>query len=80
MEAFVKSRNKPQFNVNDLYLLNTQAVMVFLHKNGLSNGFDFDKLNNHVEKLAAKHFEYKIKCEVCPDISLSSFYEAPYIL
>ena len=47
--------------------------MIFLHKNGLSNSFDFDKLNNHVEKLAAKNFEYKIKYEnKMVDVSYSS--------
>ena len=66
--------------MNDLYLLNTQAVMVFLHKQGLSNGFDFDKLNNHVEKLGSKHLEYKVYNDVCDEISLNCSYEAPDIL
>ena len=54
--------------------------MVFLHKQGLSNGFDFDKLNNHVEKLGSKHLEYKVYNDVCDEISLNCSYEAPDIL
>ena len=62
-------------NVNDLYLLNTQAVMVFLYKLNLANAFDFEILNDYVERMADKNFEYRKKlsmdfCYKGPDIDI----------
>jgi len=40
IEASIKSGNKIQTNVGDIYLLNTNLVMIFLSKLGLSNSLD----------------------------------------
>ena len=61
VEFMVKSSNRPHHNVAELYLLNTQAAMVFLNKNGLNNSFDADKLEAHVNKLGKKFLDYKMK-------------------
>lgn len=63
VEAFIKSGNKPQTNVGDIYLLNTHLVMVFLYQTGFSNAFDPKKLISRVKKLEKKFVEYKIKYE-----------------
>ena len=63
VEAFIRSGNKPQTNVGDIYLLNTHLVMVFLHQTGFSNSFDPKKLNARVKKLEKKFVDYKIKYE-----------------
>jgi hypothetical protein len=31
VESFIKSANRPQLNVGDIYMLNTRMVLLFLH-------------------------------------------------
>jgi hypothetical protein len=60
LEVCVKSSNKPHFNLAEIYLLNTQAVMLFLHKLGLTpTGFDRVKLSEHVNKHKQRFLEYR---------------------
>ena len=67
VEAFIKSSSKPQTNVGELYLLNTQAVMVFLHQQGLGySNYHYNKLKARVEKLADLYLDYKVKFEEPP--------------
>ena len=61
IEVFVKTRSRtPQTNVADIYLLNTQAVMLFLHQIGLSNSFDYSRLERRVSKLGKKFLDYHV--------------------
>jgi hypothetical protein len=62
VEAFVRTKLKPQTNVCELYLLNTQIVSQFLHKIGLSHISESElcTLNEHVES-QLEFFEHKIK-------------------
>jgi hypothetical protein len=48
VEAFVRSGNKPQLNVGDIYLLNTWQIMLFLDKIGFKSSFNTDEVKKRV--------------------------------
>lgn len=78
MEVMIKSNNKPHHNVADIYLLNTQAIMQFLHKNDLTiKSFDNKKLNINVNKLSKRFLDYKIKYEPDFELKKSQNYKPP---
>jgi hypothetical protein len=56
----IKSSNRPHINVADIYTLNTQITMLFLHQNGLhAKTFDVRSLKSHVGGLEKQLIEYK---------------------
>ena len=57
----VKSSVRPHYNVADIYLLNTQAAMVFLHKIGLNNSFDVERLKYRIKSYEKKFLKYKFR-------------------
>jgi len=60
LEAFIRSGNKPQLNVGDIYLLNTWVVLLFLNKIGFGDHFDVSPVQKRVDKMKKKFLEERI--------------------
>lgn len=61
LECMVKSQSRPHHNVADIYLLNTQALMIFLHKTGFNRSFDPERLKYRIKEYEKKFFNYKFR-------------------
>lgn len=44
LEAFLRSGERPHTNVGELYQVNTQLIMLFLHKLGFAPTVDIEKV------------------------------------
>lgn len=57
--AFLKSGVAPHFNVGDVYLLNTQCLLKFLHRCDLHNDtFDVKVVDRNIAKLKDQYIAY----------------------
>lgn len=59
LESIIRSHTRAHLNLSDIYLLNTNAVMIFLHKNGFNRSFDVERLKYRVKKYEKKFLRYK---------------------
>ena len=57
--AFLRLGMMPDLNVSEIYLLNTQCLLKFLHKNGFHNGtWDIAVVERNIKKHEKEYVDY----------------------
>ena len=55
--ASIRSGVRPQFNVGEIYMLNTWVILLFLNKIGFAANYDVSIVEQRVNKMKKKYLQ-----------------------